>query len=157
MKSLITLFFLLLWGLLAQAHAQAFAEKSFERPLREVAIILTNEGFYPETIFAYKGERVRFYLTSVADKPKCFMLQEHNVFLSVGKGEVTEAEVDFNREEKVRFHCPADRMEGVISVHEHPREFEDRRRREIASESKKQVLRPEAWMPKDDLGRLRSE
>lgn len=157
MKSLLTLLFLLLWGLMAQAQAQAFAEKSFERPVREVAIILTNEGFYPETLFAYKGERVRFYLTSISQKPKCFMMQDHNVFLSVKKGEVTEAQVDFDREEKVRFHCPSDRMEGVISVYEHPRELEGRRRREIASESKKQVLRPKAWMPKDDLGRLRAE
>lgn len=155
MKSLLTLFFLFLWGLLAQAHA--FNEQKFERPLREVAIILSDEGFYPKAIFAYKGERVRFFLTSTSDKPKCFMLQERELFLSVKKGEVTEAVVDFDREEKVRFHCPSDRMEGMISVYEHPRDKETRRRREIASESRKQVVRPQAWMPKDDLERLRSE
>lgn len=158
MKSLLTLIFLLLWGLLAQAQAQegAFSQQKFDRPIREMAIILSDEGFYPQSLFAYKGERVRFYLTSVSNKPKCFMIPDKEVFLGVQRGQVTEAVVDFDREETVRFHCPSDKMEGEISVYEHPKDKAHRQRREIASESRKQVIRPQAWVPKDDMGKLRS-
>lgn len=154
-KSLLTLIFLIIWGFIAQA--QAFSEQTYDRPIREVALILSDEGFYPKSLFAYKGERVKFFITSLSERPKCFILTEKEIFLGVKKGEMIEAVVDFDREGNMRFHCPTDKMEGVISVFEHPREKALRIRREIASQNKERLNAPKVWLPKDDLGLLESE
>lgn len=124
-----------------------FAAQNFDQPLREIAVIATHEGFYPQSLSVFKGEKVRFYLTSTANIDKCFMINQKEVFVPVRRGEVTEVEVHFDREETIGFHCPVGAMKGRISVLEHPTERALRlRTRELASEKS----RVKVWMPREE-------
>lgn len=124
---------------------EAFAEgqvKFFKKPLREYSIILTNEGYYPNRLVAYEGEKIRFFVTSTLDKAECFIVQDHKVFLSAKKGEVSEGEAIFKTAGKYKFYCPASKNEGFITVLEKSDNV-DEQARKVASE------KPSYWLPRD--------
>ena len=54
--------FLLSPGAFADKNIEGnFKKKMFKTPLREVSIIVSDDGFYPNKIMAFQGEKVRFY------------------------------------------------------------------------------------------------
>lgn len=123
-----------------------FAPEWFEQGRRELAVILTDEGYYPRSLSVFKGEKIRFYLTNTAREDRCFMIQQKNIFLPVKTGELRSIVVEFEREEELSFHCPVGNMKGSITVLEHPAERRDRMaKREVASQKKSKI-----WMPRDD-------
>ena len=133
-------------GFSTASENDPFAAKSFEWPLREVAVIASSEGFYPRTISAFKGEKIRFYLTNTSHEDSCFMINSKEVFLPVKRGELTVVEVEFSREERVEFHCPAGNLKGSVTVLEHPKERALRlQKREVASDSRERI-----WMPREE-------
>jgi plastocyanin len=119
-------------------------EKMFEQPLREFALILTEEGYYPNRLMAHTGEKVRFFVTSTKKASDCFLLQDHKIFLSAKFGEVSEGEVTFKESGKYKFYCPSSKHEGFVTVVDKASNVEDQKR-EIASEKEK----PAYWMPRD--------
>ena len=44
-------------------------------------MIATDSGYFPDRLFAYVGEKARFFVTSTGDKPQCFLLKDHQDFL----------------------------------------------------------------------------
>jgi len=96
-------------------------DKKYEIPLREVAIILTDEGYYPQNIQFFVGENVRIYLTSTRTKPGCFYIPEKNVFQAVDPKKLAIVELFFEREQKLSFMCPTGKSIGQIVVAKHPR------------------------------------
>jgi hypothetical protein len=48
-----------------------FLDKTLDVPYREQAVIVGKEGFYPNRIIVYKGEKVRFFVTSVGVDSAC--------------------------------------------------------------------------------------
>lgn len=120
----------------------------FEGPYRELSIILTDDGYYPQRLNVFRGEKIRFYLANTGREDRCFMIQDKGIFTPVRKGEFKVVEVEFTHEEVLNFHCPVGNMRGKISVLEHPREIRQKRRmRELASESKTRA--PKVWMPRE--------
>ena len=128
-------------GLMAK-EISGFKEKTFEKPIREFSVIATEAGYFPNRIFAYVGERARFFVTSTDDSPQCFLLQDHNVFLSARKGEMKEAQVEFKYPGRFEFYCPSTKFKGHVTVVARPG-VEKKAKRGIASE--KSLL----WIPKD--------
>lgn len=118
--------------------------KHFKRPLREFSIILTDEGYYPNRMMAYVGEKIRIFVTSTKKQAECFVLQDHKVFLSAKMGEISEGEVTFRQEGKYKFYCPSSKHKGFITVIEKASDVEEQQRK-IASE----VSRPSYWTPRD--------
>jgi hypothetical protein len=145
------IFSLLLWALVTWQGVQALEEspyvkaKRFSTPMREQAIIVTDEGFYPKSISVFKGERVRFYVTSTSDTKSCFILKGKGLFLAAEKGKVSEGIVYFDDAEKLEFYCPTTKSKGRVTVLERPRGKNSKRaQRNIASEKVR------IWMPKDE-------
>jgi hypothetical protein len=154
LNQLLILLFFMTWAALSTiAHGDENSVESFETPVREVAVILTPEGAYPSSIFAYKGEKIRFYLSATTKRPSCFMVPQHNVFVAVPPGEVREASLVLKHKGELEFHCPTGNIKGALSVHEHPRDIRKRRQRELASEQERNEG-PRIWMPQDDMKKL---
>ena len=82
----------LLFGWFANASKE-FKAKKYDQPVREISIIATEDGFYPNKIVAFEGEKLHFFVTSTVEKGQCFILQNHEVFLAADKGKVNETEV----------------------------------------------------------------
>lgn len=113
-----------------------------DTPLREVAIIFSDEGYYPKSISVFEGEKVRFFITSTTEKPHCLIVESHKLFLSATKGKIAEGEVTFTRPGTFSFYCPSSTNDGRVVVLE---KKDSKQSRNIASEKKE----PLKWVPKD--------
>ena len=114
----------------------------FDKPRRELSVILTDHGPYPETLVAYVGERVRFYVTNTAEKGQCFIVKNHTLFLTPKMGEIQTGDLVFNRADEYEFYCPSSPFKGKIVVID-PRKTVKELKRAPAS------TKPKHWIPKD--------
>jgi plastocyanin len=119
----------------------AYAAETKVRPTRELAIIVTKEGYYPKSISVFEGEKVKFYVTSTVEEPHCMIVESHKVFLAANKGKVTEAEAVFDKAGEFAFYCPSSKNDGKIVVLKKAMP-----KREIASEKKHDGM---LWVPKE--------
>jgi plastocyanin len=120
-------------------------KREFDLPLREQSIIVTDHGFYPETIAVFKGERVRFFVTSTSDNKSCFILKGKNLFLAAEKGKVSEGEVLFKEPQVVEYYCPTLKTKGHITVLERPQDKQRRRAQRTMASEKVRI-----WMPREE-------
>jgi plastocyanin len=120
--------------------SMTFAADSKVQPVREVAVIVTKEGYYPKSLSVFEGEKLKIYVTSTVEEPNCLIVEAHKVFLAANKGKVTEAEVVFDKAGEFAFYCPSSKNDGKIVVLKKvvPK-------REIASERKEGML----WTPRE--------
>ena len=125
----------LLFSLIAVAAEE---KKTLPQPLREIAVIVTKEGYYPKSLSVFEGEKVKLYVTSTVEDPHCLIVESHKVFMAANKGKVTEAEVVFDTAGEFAFYCPSSKNDGKIVV---LRKREAKR--EVASE------KSSVWMPKE--------
>ncbi len=114
--------------------------KSYTFPLRNMAVIASDEGYYPSNLVIFEGEKIQLVVTSTSKEPSCFILQEKGVFLEASKGKVSEAEVFFKDPGIYKFHCPTQKIEGKITVLE-------KIKPEVEPVDRKRT--PAVWMPKD--------
>jgi len=118
MKSLLTL--ITFTGITLQvALAQVYDHHSFKKfkaPQRDFSIIVSNEGYYPDRMIVFEGEKVRFFVTSTTTDSKCFILENHEVFLPANKGRVSEAEVVLDKAGEYSFYCPSFAHRGKLVV-----------------------------------------
>lgn len=114
---------------------------SQEAPLREVSLIATADGFYPERIVAFKGEKIKFFFTATTNNPSCLILEGHKVFLSAEIGKISESEAVLNTSGDFEIYCPSIKYKAKLTVLERS---SDKRSREIAVEKVKSY-----WTPKE--------
>ena len=95
---------------------EIFAPKKYKRPLREVSIIVTDDGMYPNKILGYVGEQLRIFVTSTAKKDQCFLLENHEVFLGVSKGKLNEGTVNLENAGRFKYYCPSSNHRGHLTV-----------------------------------------
>ena len=107
---------LLLSLLSASVAAQNLEPVEFERPLRELSVIVTENGYYPKRLIAFEGERVRLFVTSTASKNQCLILQKHPAFIAAEKGAVNEATIDVDQAGRYKFYCPSFKYHGLLTV-----------------------------------------
>jgi plastocyanin len=113
------------------------------QPHREVSIIVTPEGYYPQSVTVFQGEVVKFYVTSTIETPDCFLLQGHEVFLAANKGKVTEAQTKFQHPGVYNYYCPSTKHQGKVTVmQKYAPKTEPVRK--VASEND-----PALWVPKE--------
>lgn len=118
----------------------AFAAETKQQPTREVAVIVTKEGYYPKSLSVFEGEKVKFYVTSTVEEPHCMIVESHKVFLAANKGKVTEAEAVFDKAGEFAFYCPSSKNDGKIVVLKKAVP-----KREVASEKSHEGV----WTPKE--------
>jgi len=119
-----------------------FDEKSFDTPVREISIIATDDGFYPNKVMAFTGEKVKFFITSTSGSKHCFILQKHEVFVAAEKGKINEAHVQLDNPGRFKFYCPSSDFKGHLTVFEKFKN-QDQASREPAS------AKPKYWTPRD--------
>lgn len=125
--------------------------KKFKAPQRDFSIIVSNEGYYPDRMIVFEGEKVRFFVTSTTTDAKCFILENHEVFVPANKGRVAEAEVVLNKAGEYAFYCPSFAHKGKLVV------LGERERaqpvikinRDPASTSVLDKQSEQAWTPKE--------
>ncbi|MFP5386292.1 MAG: cupredoxin domain-containing protein [Bacteriovoracia bacterium] len=110
-------------------------------PVREVAVIVTKEGYYPKSLSVFEGEKIKFYVTSTVEAPDCLIVESHKVFMAATKGKITEAEAVFDKAGEFAFYCPSSKNDGKIVV---LKKYEPKR--EVASEKKHEGM---LWTPKE--------
>lgn len=130
----------LLFLLLISFHALA-TQTEKAAPTREVAIIVTKEGYYPKSISVFEGEKIKFYVTSTVEEPNCMIVEAHKVFLAASKGKITEGEAVFNKAGEFAFYCPSSKNDGKVVVLK-----KQTPKREIASDKNHDGM---LWTPKE--------
>lgn len=118
-----------------------WSQKALDTPMREQSVIITEEGYYPDKIVAFAGEKVRFFVTSTLSEPSCFIVKGKEAFVSAKKGRMTETEAFFGEPGEYEIYCPTHNFKGKVVVLDHNRA----RTRSIASEKDK----PSNWHPKE--------
>jgi plastocyanin len=118
-------------------------EQKLDIPYREQAIIVTKEGFYPNRLVAYKGEKVRFFVTAVGETTACFNIPAKNIYTSAHQGKIAEAETYFDKAGTYVFNCPNNSFTGRVMIIEKAADKEETMRRGLASD----VIK--VWQPKD--------
>jgi plastocyanin len=118
-------------------------EKKLDVPYREQAIIIGKEGFYPNRLTVFKGEKVRFFITSVGVDSACFNIPDKNVFSSPSKDKIAETEVFFDKVGVFQFNCPNNTFTGRVMVLEKASDKQESQRRGLASDMVK------IWKPKE--------
>jgi plastocyanin len=121
--------------------SQIFAAETKVQPVREMAVIVTKEGYYPKSLSVFEGEKIKFYVTSTVEEPHCMIVESHKVFLAANKGKVTEAEVVFDKAGEFAFYCPSSKNDGKIVVLKKAVP-----KREVASEKSREGM---LWTPKE--------
>lgn len=119
----------------------SFGDEINKMPTREVAIIVTKEGYYPKSISVFEGEKIKFYVTSTVEDPNCMIVEAHKVFLAANKGKITEGETVFEKPGEYSFYCPSSKNDGKIVVLK-----KHSPKREIASEKGSEAI---IWTPRE--------
>lgn len=125
-------------------EASYFKESTLDVPYREAGIILGDGGYFPNRIVVYKGEKIRFFVTSVTNDSGCFNIPDKNIFTSPNKNKIIEAEVFFDKVGIFQFNCPNNKLFGKIIVLEKASERDETKRRGLASDLVK------VWRPKEN-------
>ncbi len=133
---------LILLFLSTSVFAVDFDERYFDRPMREVSVIVTDSGFFPDQMMAFEGEKIKFYITSTAGKNQCFVLQKHEVFIAAEKGLINEGEVTLDNAGKFKFYCPSFKYQGWLTVIEKGKPKEQRKPASVEE-------KPNYWLPRD--------
>ena len=106
-------------------------------------MIISKDGFFPNRLVVYKGERVRFFITTVGIETACFNIPDKQVFSSSTNEKITEKEVYFDKVGVFTFNCPGHLFNGRIMVLEKNSDKAETERRGLASDVVK------VWRPKE--------
>ncbi|MCM0605670.1 MAG: cupredoxin domain-containing protein [Xanthomonadaceae bacterium] len=89
-----------------------------QKGTQEVALIASETGFYPQTLFVTRGVPVRMFVTGASKANLCVMVDSFDV----------KKQIKFNRVEEITFlpkfagqfrvHCPMTGMQGTLVVKE---------------------------------------
>lgn len=125
------------------------SQREFSPSQRDISLIVSDEGFYPESLVAFAGERVRFFVTATTKLPSCLIVEGKDLFVEAKNGEVRHGEVVFKRPGNYRFYCPKGQIHGNLTVLEHPeRRRQQQRKREMASQKESREVK--IWLPRDE-------
>lgn len=148
MKKLVNygLLFFIFIPIISMGIALAQKAHTFKNPIREIAVIVTDQGYFPDKISVFEGEQVRFFVTSTIDGPDCFVVDQHKIFLAAEKGKMTEAETIFKIPGKYKFYCPSHNLKGHITVIEKVKltKAVEKKVRDVASEENEDS---KIWLP----------
>ncbi len=141
MKKIICLLFLTLIAFAGRSYADSEV-MNLDHPLREISVIASETGYYPDAPIAFVGEKVRLFVTTTTDEKRCLLIPDKKIFLNMEKGKIDEGEFIATEPGVYKFHCPTGKLKGALTVFAHP----DDKKRELASESRSRV---KIWFPKD--------
>ena len=127
-----------------QAVAIDFDEKYYEQPVREISVIVTDTGFFPDHMMAFEGEKLKFFITSTSKKSQCMVLQKHEFFVAAENGVINQADVTVDQPGKFKFYCPSFGHEGWLTVFKKGKASDEIRKPASVDDDK-----PKYWTPRD--------
>jgi plastocyanin domain-containing protein len=86
--------------------------------VQEVALIASDLGFFPKTLFVSRDVPVRMYVTGSSKSTLCIMMDSFQVRKQVRSQKIEEITFTPNVPGKYRFYCPVNGMEGTMVVKE---------------------------------------
>jgi hypothetical protein len=84
--------------------------------IQEVALIASDLGFFPKTVFVTRDIPVRLFVTGASKKPLCLMLDVFDVRKQVRAERIEEISFLPHAPGQYRFYCPINGMEGTLYV-----------------------------------------
>ncbi|PIP90285.1 MAG: hypothetical protein COW01_02445 [Bdellovibrionales bacterium CG12_big_fil_rev_8_21_14_0_65_38_15] len=141
MKKIICLLFLSVIAFTGRSQADDQV-MNLDHPLREISVIASETGYYPDSPIAFVGEKVRLFVTTTTEEKRCLLIPDKKIFLNMEKGKIDEGEFIATEPGVYKFHCPTGKLKGSLTIFAHPVD----KRRELASESEGRV---KIWFPKD--------
>jgi len=103
----------------AQQYDHASWDKfqdKFQKPERFFSIIASKEGYYPNKIILFKGEKATFFVTSIVKDPSCLIVEGADLFLPANLGKMSEGSMTFEQAGEFQFYCPSSANRGTILV-----------------------------------------
>ncbi len=95
---------------------QPISKSNLRTGTQEVALIASDLGFFPKTIFVTRDIPVRLFVTGASKKPLCVMLDLFNVRKQVRSQQVEEISFVPTQPGQYRFYCPINGAEGSLFV-----------------------------------------
>jgi plastocyanin len=86
--------------------------------VQEVALIASDLGFFPKTVFVSRDVPVRLFVTGSSKNTLCIMMDSFQVRKQVRSQKIEEITFTPNVPGKYRFYCPVNGMEGTMVVKE---------------------------------------
>jgi hypothetical protein len=87
--------------------------------VQEVAIIASDLGYFPRTIFVTRDLPVRMFVTGASKNTRCVLMDSFQVRKQVRSQKIEEITFTPNVPGKYRFYCPVNGMEGTLIVKEY--------------------------------------
>jgi plastocyanin len=86
--------------------------------VQEVAVIASDLGYFPKTVFVSRDVPVRMFVTGSSKNTLCIMMDSFSVRKQVRSQKIEEITFTPNIPGKYRFYCPVNGMEGTMVVKE---------------------------------------
>lgn len=86
--------------------------------VQEVAIIASDLGYFPKTVFVSRDVPVRLFVTGSSKNTLCIMMDSFTIRKQVRSQKIEEITFTPNVPGKYRFYCPVNGMEGTLVVKE---------------------------------------
>jgi plastocyanin len=101
----------------AIASVSATAASS-RKGVQEVALIASDLGYFPRTLFVSRDVPVRLFVTGSSKNTLCLMMDSFTIRKQVRSQKIEEITFTPNVPGKYRFYCPVNGMEGTLVVKE---------------------------------------
>lgn len=102
----------------AQSSVESTSSAISRRGVQEVALIASDLGFFPRTVFVSRDVPVRLFVTGASKNTLCIMMDSFQVRKQVRSQKIEEITFTPATPGKFRFYCPVNGMEGTLIVKE---------------------------------------
>ena len=96
----------------------AMANPIARKGIQEIAVIASDLGYFPRTLFVVRDMPVRLYVTGASRNTLCIMMDSFQVRKQVRSQRIEEISFTPATPGKFRFYCPVNGMEGTLIVKE---------------------------------------
>jgi plastocyanin len=103
---------------LPPASSESVQAASSKAGVQEVALIASDLGFFPKTVFVSRDVPVRIFVTGASKNTLCIMMDSFQVRKQIRSQKIEEITFTPGAPGKYRFYCPVNGMEGSLVVKE---------------------------------------
>jgi plastocyanin len=104
--------------IVSQSSEMRTANEMVRKGVQEVAIIASDLGYFPKTIFVSRDVPVRMFVTGSSKNTLCIMMDSFQVRKQIRSQKIEEITFTPSAPGKYRFYCPVNGMEGSLVVKE---------------------------------------
>lgn len=101
-----------------EVNPTSLASSVLRKGVQEVALIASDLGFFPKTVFVSRDVPVRMFVTGSSKNTLCIMMDSFQVRRQVRTQKIEEITFTPTLPGKYRFYCPVNGMEGSLIVKE---------------------------------------